>query len=68
VIYVEGLRSPKAIAFISNKSNPQNSRLNAKTYSTLCISAQIASGFLEIESCNETGLNISLIENLGDMK
>ena len=64
----EGLRSPKAIAFIFNKSNPRNSRLNAKTYSTLCISAQASTGFLETESCIETGLNVSLIENLGEIK
>jgi hypothetical protein len=68
VINVEGLRSPKAIAFIFNKSNPRNSRLNTKTYSTVRTSAQVSTGFLETESCTETGLNVSLIENLGDMK
>ena len=40
VIKVEGSRSYKAIAFINSKSNPRNTRLNKKNYSTLCISLQ----------------------------
>ena len=47
VTKVEGSRSYKAIAFINSKSNPRNTRLNTKNYSTLCISlhqTQVFSG------------------------
>jgi hypothetical protein len=42
---VEGSRSYKAIAFINSRSNPRNTRLNTKNYSTLRRSLQKAQVF-----------------------
>jgi hypothetical protein len=64
----EGLCSPKAIAFIFNRSNPSSARLNTKTYSTVCISRQVATEFLEQQFFPEERLNVSLMKKLGDKK
>ena len=43
----EGLRSPKAIAFILNKCSPNRSSLITKTYSINCAILIIASNFVK---------------------
>ncbi len=58
VIKREGLRSPKAIAFIS-------SRLKPLTYFTVRKSAQKALKFLKKKSCVELSLNVCLKRNIG---
>jgi hypothetical protein len=67
VIEVEGLRSYKAIAFITRKSNPKNKRLKTKTYSTFRTSLQITTTiFLKISFRNTTFNSFN--EKLGDEK
>jgi hypothetical protein len=64
----EELRSPKAITFIYNRSNPNNTRLNTKNYSKLRTSPQVANEFLKQLFYPEKRLNDSLIKQLGDKK
>jgi len=69
VIKVEGLRSYKAIAFIPSKSNPRNTRLKTRTYSTLRTSLQKNAIFSKNSKfLLETRLNVPLVEKLGDAK
>jgi hypothetical protein len=66
VVNDEGLRSRKAIAFIPDKSNPKNARLDTKTYSTVRKVPQDTDRFSKQENCVELGLNVSLNKKLGD--
>jgi len=69
VIKVEGLRSYKAIAFITSKSNPKNKRLKTKTYFTLRTPLQKVTFFSRtfLVSFRNT-FRISFNEKLGDEK
>jgi hypothetical protein len=63
----EGLRSPKAIAFIFNRCSPNRNRLGTKTYSTLRISIlESATDFLKNKQCVDNTLNVLLMKNLGE--
>jgi len=69
VIKVEELHSYKAIAFIPSKSNPRNTRLKTKTYSTLRTSPQRTTIFSKTAKfLLETRLNIPFVKKLGDEK
>ena len=59
MIKVEGLRSPKAIAFISNS-------LETITYFIVRTSPQKATKFLKTKFLVEIELNVSLIEKIGE--
>jgi hypothetical protein len=67
VVQVEGLRSYKAIAFISNKAYM---RLDAKTYSELRMSLQRKTAIFpkNIKSRVETPLDVTLMKKSGDKK
>jgi hypothetical protein len=62
---VEGLHSYQAIAFITNKSNPRNRRLETKIYSALRISLQKAVIFSENTFSFGTTTQNSFNEKLG---
>jgi hypothetical protein len=59
VIKVEGLRSPKAIAFIRNS-------LETITYFTVRASPQQATKFFKTKFPIEIKLNVSLMEKIGE--
>ena len=65
MVQVEGLRSYKAIAFISSKAYM---RLNAKTYSELRMSLQRKTAIFpkNIKFNVETPLDVTLMKKLGD--
>jgi len=67
VVQVEGLRSYKAIAFINRKGNM---RVDAKTYSVLCMSLQRKTAIFPkiFKFCIETLFNVPLVKKLGDKK
>jgi hypothetical protein len=67
VVQDEGLRSYKAIAFISSKAYM---RLNAKTYSELRMSPQRKTAIFpkNIKSRVATALDVTLMKKLGDKK
>jgi len=66
VVNDEGLRSRKAIAFIPDKGNPKNVRVNTKTYSTARKVPQGSKRFSKQECFVELRLKVSLNKNLGD--
>jgi hypothetical protein len=63
----EGLRSPKAIAFILNKCNRNRNRLKTKNYSILGKSQSVTEFFKRM-SFIENRLNVPLMKKLGDKK
>jgi hypothetical protein len=67
VVQDEGLRSYKAIAFISSKAYM---RLNAKTYSELRMFPQRKTAIFpkNIKSRVATALDVTLMKKLGDKK
>ena len=67
MVQVEGLRSYKAIAFISNKAYM---RLDAKTYSVLRISLQRKTQIFpeKVGFCVETPFDVTLMDKIGDEK
>jgi len=68
VIKVEGLRSYQAIAFIKRKSNPRNTRLKAKNYSTLRIFLQKTAIFSENPVSFRNLIQSFFNEKFGDEK
>jgi hypothetical protein len=61
----EGLRSPKAIAFIQSKCSRNSNRLRTKTYSIVRTSPK-ATEFFNKTNRVENRLNVPLMKNLGD--
>jgi hypothetical protein len=69
VIKVEGLRSYKAIAFITSESNRRKTRLKAKIYSTLRISLKKRTVFPKTFDFSFRNITrYSFDEKLGDEK
>ena len=56
----EGLRSPKAIAFIFNKCSPSRSSLLAKIYFVNSAILIVASNFIETRKNVENGLFVPI--------
>jgi len=63
----EGLRSPKAIAFIQSKCSRNRNRLKTKNYSTARKSLP-ATEFFNKTNRVENRLNVPVMKKLGDKK
>jgi len=68
VIKVEGSHSYKAIAFINSRSNPINTRLNTKNYSTLRRSLQQTQVFSKNKFSVRKPARKNFNKQLGDEK
>jgi hypothetical protein len=61
----EGLRSPKAIAFIQRNCS-RKQRLKKKTYSTVRFALKKANEILKKPNQTDSSLKVPLMKNLGD--